>query len=160
MRYQQPNSGTIYLQGIPIQNMDVTDLRRRIGFIPQNPVLFNRTLYDNIVYGSSHVSKEYVLDLIKNLGLEHIFDMSRLDDKVGKHGSKLSGGQRQVVWILRILIQNPEVILMDEPTASIDNQTKEFIYDLFKVVMQNRTVIIVSHDLKMSALCDKVIGIA
>ena len=160
MRYQQQNAGTIYLEGVPIQNIEVHDIRKRIGFIPQTPVLFNRTLYENITYGSENVSRESVLKLIKDLGLDHIFDVSRLDDKVGKHGSKLSGGQRQVVWILRILIQDPEIILMDEPTASIDAQTKEFIYDLFKIVMQGRTTIIVSHDLNMSSLCDKVIKIS
>ena len=159
MRYQQPNSGTIYIQGVPIQNIPLNELRERIGFIPQNPVLFNRTLYENIIYGSHGVSRDSVINLINNLGIEQIFDISRLDEKVGKHGSKLSGGQRQIVWILRILIQDPEVILMDEPTASIDNKTKEFIYDLFKIVMKDRTAIIVSHDMNMSPLCTKIVKI-
>jgi ATP-binding cassette subfamily B protein len=159
MRYKQPASGNIFMDGNNIQDIPVQELRQRIGFVPQNPVLFNRTLYENIVYGSPHVSKGQVVALLVTLGLDHIFDIDRLDQSVGKHGSKLSGGQRQVVWILRILLQNPDIVLMDEPTSSIDNETKSFIMELFKVVMHNRTVIVVSHDLSMESICNRVLEI-
>lgn len=160
MRYQQPSNGTIYIQGTPIQNIPIAQLRKRIGFIPQNPILLNRTLYENITYGTQNISKQQVLDLIKELKLDRVFDENRLDTKVGKHGSKLSGGQRQVVWILRVLLLNPEIILMDEPTASIDNETKGFIYELFKRVMKDRTTIIVSHDMSMAQLCNRIISMS
>jgi ABC-type multidrug transport system fused ATPase/permease subunit len=160
MRYQQPNSGTIYIKGVPVQNIPIKTLRSRIGFIPQNPVLLNRTLYENITYNNPSVSKQQVLDLLSTLKLTHIFDADRLDANVGKHGSKLSGGQRQVVWILRVFLQNPEIILMDEPTASIDNDTKAYIFDLFKFVMKDRTTIVVSHDMSMASLCDRTISLS
>jgi ABC-type multidrug transport system fused ATPase/permease subunit len=159
MRYQQPSDGCIYFNGIPIQGIQVEKLRTRIGFIPQSPVLLNRTVYENIVYGSTHVTKQQVLELLNMLKLNNIFDADKLDMKVGKHGSRLSGGQRQVVWILRVMLQNPEIILMDEPTSAIDNETKSFINDLFERVMKDRTVIVVSHDMSMAALCDRVLSL-
>jgi len=171
MRYKTPMSGHIYYRGTPFEIIPREDIRNKIGYIPQNPILLNRTLYENIVYGSQSTgsqstgsrsnrkaSKQEVIEMIKYLKLEHIFSEDRLDQMVGKHGSKLSGGQRQVVWILRMLVQDPEILLMDEPTASIDKETKTFIDRLFKLVMQNRTVIIVSHDEYMSKIVDRTIS--
>lgn len=158
MRYKTPMSGQIYYRGVPFENISREEIRHKIGYIPQTPILLNRTLYENIVYGStSTVSKQDVINMIKYLQLDHIFGEERLDQMVGKHGSKLSGGQRQVVWILRVLVQDPEILLMDEPTSAIDKETKTFIDRLFKLVMQNRTVIIVSHDEYMSKIVDRTI---
>jgi len=164
MRYKTPMSGHIYYRGTPFEIIPREDIRHKIGYIPQNPILLNRTLYENIVYGaegsrSTKPSKQDIIEMIKYLKLEHIFSEDRLDQMVGKHGSKLSGGQRQVVWILRMLVQDPEILLMDEPTASIDKETKTFIDRLFKLVMQNRTVIIVSHDEYMSKIVDGTISL-
>lgn len=157
MRYNNPSSGHIYLEGLPLDTIPRQQLRRRIGYIPQNPILLNRTLYENITYGNPNVSKEQVIQVIQLLEIGHIFGVEKLDQLVGKHGSKLSGGQRQVVWILRVLLQNPEILVMDEPTSSIDKETKSFIDRLFEIVMKNRTVIVVSHDEYMSKFSDKVI---
>lgn len=162
MRYKTPMSGHIYYRGTPFENISREEIRHKIGYIPQTPILLNRTLYENIVYGADagaegSPTKQDVINMIKYLQLDHIFTEDRLDQMVGKHGSKLSGGQRQVVWILRVLVQNPEILLMDEPTSAIDKETKTFIDRLFKLVMQNRTVIIVSHDEYMSKIVDRTI---
>lgn len=157
MRYANPSSGHLYYMGIPFDSIPRKQVRYKIGYIPQNPILLNRTLFENITYGSKGVTKEQVMGLIKSLSLDNIFNENRLDQHVGKHGSRLSGGQRQVVWILRVLVQNPEILLMDEPTSAIDKDTKAFIDRLFELVMKNRTVVIVSHDEYMSKLCDRTI---
>lgn len=157
MRYNNPESGHVYYNGIPFENISRKDIRKKIGYIPQNPILLNRTLYENIIYGTKGYTKAHIMALIRNLKLEHVFNESKLDQYVGKHGSKLSGGQRQVVWILRVLIQNPEILIMDEPTSAIDKDTKTFIDRLFDLVMKNRTVIIVSHDEYMSSIVDRTI---
>jgi len=164
MRYKTPMSGHIYYRGVPFENISREEIRHKIGYIPQTPILLNRTLYENIVYGADtnaaatgSPTKQDVINMIKYLQLDHIFTEDRLDQMVGKHGSKLSGGQRQVVWILRVLVQDPEILLMDEPTSAIDKETKTFIDRLFKLVMQNRTVIIVSHDEYMSKIVDRTI---
>lgn len=157
MRYANPSSGHIYYMGIPFDSIPREQVRFKIGYIPQNPILLNRTLFENITYGTQGVTKQQVMQLIKSLSIDNIFNENRLDQYVGKHGSNLSGGQRQVVWILRVLVQNPEILLMDEPTSAIDKETKAFIDRLFELVMKNRTVVIVSHDEYMSKLCDRTI---
>lgn len=159
LRYNAPESGHIYLKGVPLSAIPRTELRHRIGYIPQNPVLLNKTLYENIVYGSEHVSREEVMRLIKEIGLSDVFDADFLEKRVGKYGTMLSGGQRQVVWILRVIVSNPEILVLDEPTSAIDKQTKQFIDKLFKRVMQNRTVIVVSHDDYMKGLCDRIVSL-
>jgi ABC-type multidrug transport system fused ATPase/permease subunit len=157
LRYKTPESGHVYYMGLPFEDIPRKELRKKIGYIPQAPVLLNRTLYENIVYGTPNFSKDKVYEMIQNLQLDNIFNKDRLDENVGKHGSKLSGGQRQVVWILRVLVQNPEILVMDEPTSAIDKDTKTFINRLFQLVMKNRTVIIVSHDEYMSTIVDRTI---
>ena len=97
------------------------------------------------------------MNLIHTLGLGDIFNESRLDQRVGKHGGHLSGGQRQVVWILRVLVNAPDILLMDEPTSAIDKETKGFIDRLFEIVMKDRTVIIVSHDDYMTKFADRTV---
>jgi ATP-binding cassette subfamily B protein len=159
MRYKHCTSGDIYINGASINSIPLEDLRKKIGFIPQNPILMNRSLYDNITYGSPDVTREQVIELLNQTGLSGVFDVSRFDEDVGKHGSKLSGGQKQIVWILRVLLQNPDIILMDEPTSSIDDSTKAILKNLLRLMMKNHTVIIVSHDMGLSDLCNRVVSI-
>ena len=157
MRYNTAASGHIYVNGTPLDVIPRDQIRKKIGYIPQNPILFNRTLYENITYGTENVSKQNVMNLIHTLGLGDIFNESRLDQRVGKHGGHLSGGQRQVVWILRVLVNAPDILLMDEPTSAIDKETKGFIDRLFEIVMKDRTVIIVSHDDYMTKFADRTV---
>lgn len=161
MRYKRPKTGEIFLRGIPYCQSKASDVRRRIGYVPQLPMLFNRSIYKNIVYGSeaSGITIEQVEELIRNLGLESMFDNLEqgLMSLAGKNGSKLSGGQRQVVWILRVLLQEPEILLLDEPTASIDVETKDTIYALLTKLMHGRTVVMVTHDDYLLQHCDRVI---
>ena len=158
MRYKKCTGGNIYLEGKNIEAIPLEELRKKIGFIPQNPILMNRTLYENITYGSPDVTREQVIDLLNKTGLTGVFDLTRLDENVGKHGSKLSGGQKQIVWILRISLQNPKVILMDEPTSSIDDNTKSILKNLLSLMMKTHTVIIVSHDMTLTNLCNRIIS--
>jgi ATP-binding cassette subfamily B protein len=144
-----PNSGEIYLDGKPYSNITVKELRKHIGYVPQNPLLFNRTVIENIRYGNEkHISEQDVVELIENLGLTGEFTQleSGIHTKVGKHGSRISGGQRQIVTIVRILLSNPEILVLDEPTSSLDEKTKSLMQKLYDQVMVNKTVIMVTHD--------------
>jgi len=149
MRYRTPTKGCLYLYGKPYSSIPLKEFREKISFIPQSCLLFNRSIYENIVYGCK---EEYSIDeienFIKKLELQEIFESfeNGLNNNVGKNGSKLSGGQRQVVWILRTLLQDPEIIILDEPTASIDETTKKHIYSLLELMYKNRTIIMISHD--------------
>lgn len=159
MKYHLPHAGHLYLEGVPYETIPLEELRSRIGYVPQNPILFNRTIYENINYGKRHVSREEVSELIKTLGMEGTFAKFKqgLDTPVGKNGNALSGGQRQILWIMRVILQNPEVLLLDEPTASIDAETKELVQKLIEHAMEGRTVIGVTHDPFLHKLATRII---
>lgn len=150
MKYKLPTEGEIYLSGVPYSSLTARQVRQTVGYVPQTPVLFHRSIYDNIVYGTKGVNRKDVIDLLQTLKVDHIINTfpEGIDATVGKNGSRLSGGQRQIVWILRVLLQNPRILLLDEPTASIDDKTKEMVAALMERVMESRTVIMVSHDHK------------
>lgn len=143
-----PSQGMIYYQGIPYSLVTTEQIRDMIGYIPQNAILLNRTIYDNIVYGNEQITKKQIEDMIHFLNIRDIFSSFKqgLDTQVGKYGSNLSGGQRQIITILRTILKDPEVILMDEPTSSIDEKTKSVVYALIQKLIKNKTVIIVTHD--------------
>jgi ABC-type bacteriocin/lantibiotic exporter with double-glycine peptidase domain len=121
---------------------------KHFGYITQNPVLFNRSIFDNIIFGNPGISRDTVVDLLEKFGLNEVFDKLEkgIDTSVGKNGSRLSGGQRQIVWFLRIYLQNPEILLMDEPTASLNEETKEVLWGLIKKGFADKTIIMSSHD--------------
>ena len=113
--------------------------------MPQSPILFNRTILENICYGNQHVNEEFVVYMMKELGLyEELGPI--LNTKVGKNGSSISGGQRQLVWTLRILLKNPEIVILDEPTSALDEKSKTLFIKLLNKLIDKKTVIIVTHD--------------
>ena len=143
------DKGEILYNGAPIKTMAIENLRKHIRYIPQHPKLFSRTLFENIIYAVKRkVSKEEVLNLLKSLEIPEIYETfkSKLDMSVGKNGSKLSGGQRQVVWLLRALLTTPKVIILDEPTASMDNKSKVEVTKLVKKLGEKSTIILITHD--------------
>jgi ABC-type bacteriocin/lantibiotic exporter with double-glycine peptidase domain len=159
MKYKVPQLGEIYLGHKPYSQLSAKMVRSIVGYVPQTAILFNRSIYENITYGVNNVSKEDVIKMLTHLGLSHIFDTfpEGIDANVGKNGNKLSGGQRQIVWILRVLLQDPTIILMDEPTASIDDKTKDTVRELLGEVMKSRTVIMVTHDDYLETFADRII---
>ena len=115
----------------------------------------NRTLYENIVYGLELKDTEKY-DIIKKISsimntmkldeyTKKTF-IEKLDDNIGNEGSKISGGQRQILWMIRALIRNPSIIIMDEPTSSLDANNKEKIFEIIKNIGKNKTILIISHD--------------
>jgi ABC-type bacteriocin/lantibiotic exporter with double-glycine peptidase domain len=143
------DSGDILFNNTPITSLSIENLRQHVHYIPQHPKLFNRTLYENIIYAvKRNVPPEEVLTLIKKLDIPEVYEMFKLkmNDTVGKNGSKLSGGQRQVVWLLRALLSKPPVIILDEPTASMDNKSKIEVTKLVKKLGENSTIILITHD--------------
>ena len=149
LKYQRPQAGEIFLMGAPYSSIDAKELRRRISYIPQTPILLNRSVYENIVYGIPvEPSKEEVIALIEQMQLKDFLNHlpKGLDTSVGVHGAKLSGGQRQIVWILKAILMKPEIIIMDEPTAAVDDSTKEIVQHLLRKVMIGKTVLMVTHD--------------
>jgi ATP-binding cassette subfamily B protein len=160
LKYQTPQGGEIFLKGVPYSTIPNSTVRKNISYIPQSPILLNRSVYENIVYGiTPEPSKEEVAKLIIDMKLSKFLDglPKGLDTSVGVHGSKLSGGQKQITWILKAILINPEIIIMDEPTSAVDDETKGIIHFLLEKVMQGKTVIMITHDPYLLKFANRVI---
>ena len=144
MGYQPLVLGSITIGGISINDMADDDIRKNIFYIPQKPKLFNRSLYKNIVYGiEKPPSKEQIMNIME------LYDISfnrQMDDLVGVEGNSISGGQRQMVWLLRSVLSSASVLIMDEPTSALDPNNKKLINSIINKISVGKTVIIVSHD--------------
>ena len=147
--FQILNMGKITIGDMDVNHISNTQLRENIFYIPQKPKLFNRTLYENITYGiEKKPSKESILLLLDDLKLQDIRTVfeHKMDQSVGVEGNELSGGQRQIVWLLRAFYRQAPVLVLDEPTAALDPATKILVMDIIKRINIGKTVIIVSHD--------------
>jgi ABC-type bacteriocin/lantibiotic exporter with double-glycine peptidase domain len=124
------------------------DLFKKFGYMTQNPVLFNRSIIENIRFGKPETTREEVISLLEKFKLNDVFSKLKkgIDSSVGKNGSKLSGGQKQVIWFLRIYLHNPDILLLDEPTASLSKESKETLWNLIKEVFKDKTIIMSTHD--------------
>ena len=143
------DKGDIKFNGESIKNISIKSLRKNIRYIPQHPKLFNRTLYENIIYSlKEKIPEENILKLIEDLEISDIYSVFKqsMNKSVCKNGSKLSGGQRQVVWLLRALLEKPPVIILDEPTASMDTKSKTEVFKLVKELGKVSTIILITHD--------------
>jgi ABC-type multidrug transport system fused ATPase/permease subunit len=148
MGFQPLLMGKITIGGVSINDIKNNDLRDKIFYIPQKPKLFNRTLYENIVYGlEPPPSKEKVIQMMDDLRLDvkDIFE-KKMDENVGVEGNSLSGGQRQIVWLLRSVYRKSSILILDEPTSALDPDNKLFMITTIKKLSVGKTVIIISHD--------------
>ena len=148
MGFQPLIMGEITIGGVSINNVSNKDLRDKIFYIPQKPKLFNRTLYENIVYGLNPApSKEEVLKLMDDLKIDvkDVFE-KKMDELVGVEGNNLSGGQRQIVWLIRSIYRPSAILILDEPTSALDPTNKLAMISTIKKLSVGKTVIIVSHD--------------
>ena len=158
-----PSKGDLYLDGKWYSTLTPNEVRIHVGYVPQQAVLFNRSVYENIKYGNDpiKVTNEYIDKLVEDL--EIIDEFSNLSEglntQIGKNGSKLSGGQRQLVWCIRTIIRNPEVIVLDEPTSSMDEKTKKLLNKILDVMMKGKTVIMITHDETLVKQATRVIKI-
>jgi ABC-type multidrug transport system fused ATPase/permease subunit len=147
--YQPIVMGDITIGGVSIKSIPTEQLHNEIFYIPQKPKLFNRPLYDNIVYGlKKPPSREDILKNLIDLGLEDVATIfeKKMDEPTGITGNNLSGGQRQMVWLLRSFYRSSRILVLDEPTASLDPENKEIMIRIIQKISVGKTVIIVSHD--------------
>jgi ABC-type bacteriocin/lantibiotic exporter with double-glycine peptidase domain len=144
----KPSDGNLFLNGVNYKNLDQRAIFKRFGYMTQNPVLFNRSILENIQFGNPDVSRKEIVDLLERFKLNDVFNKldKGIDTPVGKNGSKISGGQKQIIWFLRIYLQNPDILLMDEPTASLSPESKETLWTLIKEGFKGKTIIMSSHD--------------
>uniref|UniRef100_A0A8I5U7D0 Iron-sulfur clusters transporter ABCB7, mitochondrial n=1 Tax=Pongo abelii TaxID=9601 RepID=A0A8I5U7D0_PONAB len=158
-RFYEPQKGSIYLAGQNIQDVSLESLRRAVGVVPQDAVLFHNTIYYNLLYGNISASAEEVYAVAKLAGLhDAILRMPHgYDTQVGERGLKLSGGEKQRVAIARAILKDPPVILYDEATSSLDSITEETILGAMKDVVKHRTSIFIAHRLSTVVDADEII---
>ena len=155
----KPASGSITVDGIDVNQIDPVDLRRNIGYVPQDVLLFAGTLRDNIVIGSPKVSDSDLLSVARLTGIDQFAEAHPLgyDLKVGERGAGLSGGQRQAIALARSLLHKPNILLLDEPSNSMDNASEEHLRAQLEHFIEGRTMLLVTHKVSLLGLVDRII---
>jgi len=158
-RFYEFQAGQMLIDGQNIRTLDLAQYRRQIGLVPQSPFLFSGTVAENIRYGRPDATIEDVRAAAYQIGGgEWVADLpDGLETDVGERGARLSLGQRQLVALARVLLQNPSIFILDEATASIDPFTETQVQEGLDIVMQGRTSIIIAHRLSTVRTADRII---
>ncbi len=158
-KFYDPKEGGVYINNININKISQESLRKMIGVVPQDTVLFNDTIYYNIAYGNTDASKEEVIMAAKNADIHNF--ISTLPDGyetiVGERGLKLSGGEKQRVAIARTILKNPKIFFFDEATSALDSSTEKEIQKNLESVSKDKTTLIIAHRLSTAANADNII---
>lgn len=158
-RFYDVNQGSICIDGQNIHQVTQHSLRKHIGIVPQDTVLFNDSLFENVRYGDPSASDEEVFKAIEMAHLTKLInDLPQKEHtQVGERGLKLSGGEKQRVAIARTILKNPEILIFDEATSSLDSHSEKFILSAINEVAQNRTSIVIAHRLSTIVDADNII---
>lgn len=148
-RFYDLTSGNILIDGMPIETVTLKSLREQIGLVPQETVLFNGTIYDNILYGRLDATREEIIEAAKSANA-HEFIMRMPDGyetQIGERGSSLSGGQRQRIAIARAILKNPRILILDEATSALDTESEKIVQSALDKLMIGRTTLVIAHRL-------------
>lgn len=158
-RFYEPTSGRIFLDGHPLQDIKLKDLRKQIALVSQHITLFNDTIFNNIAYGIADVDKAKVYRAAQDANAyDFIHRLPQgFDTRIGENGFSLSGGQRQRIAIARAMLKNAPILILDEATSALDNESERLIQQALKRVMQDRTTIIIAHRLSTIEAADKIV---
>ena len=159
MRVYDPNEGQVLVDGFDIRQIKKEDLRRNIGIVPQEPILFNSSIGYNIGYSLENATKEEIENAAKLANLhDFIVTLEKgYDTVVGERGVKLSGGQKQRLAIARVFLLNPKIIIFDEATSHLDSESERLIQNSMEKLAKGKTMIIIAHRLSTIMKADKII---
>lgn len=158
-RFHDPSSGSIRLDGTDIRHLELADYRRQFAIVLQDPLLLSTSIAQNIAYGKPEATRKEVIVAAKNANA-HEFIMSLpagYDTQVGERGAKLSGGERQRIAIARAFIKNAPILLLDEPTSSLDMRTEQVVMEAIARLVEGRNTFLVTHRLDTLHLCNIVL---
>ena len=159
LKFYQPSSGQIKYDGIPADQLALTDIRNQVAIVPQDVLLFGGTIRENISYGNLTADAEDIITAAKRANAhQFIMDFPEgYDTVVGERGVKLSGGQRQRIAIARALLKDPAILILDEATSSLDSESERMVQQALIELMKNRTSIIIAHRLSTIRDADMII---
>jgi ATP-binding cassette subfamily B protein len=155
-RFYDPTSGAILLDGVDLRGYRLRDLRDQFGIVMQEPILFSTTIAENIAYSRPGAHHDEIVSAARSANA-HDFIMSLPDayeTEVGERGMRLSGGERQRISIARAFLKNAPILLLDEPTSSVDSRTEAGIIEAMERLMRGRTVFMIAHRLGTLSGCD------
>lgn len=155
----EPTEGSVLIDGIDIKQIDPADMRRTVGYVPQDPVLFYGSLKHNLTMAAPFVSDSQMMHVASIAGMDS-FAASHpqgYDMMIGERGDSLSGGQRQSVAVARALINNPPILLLDEPSSNMDNQSEAQLKRRLKDISADKTMVLVTHRTSLLDLVDRLI---
>jgi len=158
-RYYIPQKGSILVDDSDISNVDLKSLREQIAVVPQEVMLFNDTIKNNIKYGRDNASDEEIIDAAKIANAHQFIEFfpNKYGQIVGERGTKLSAGQKQRVAIARAVLRNPKILILDEATSSLDAKSERLVHEALDKLIHNRTTFIIAHRLSTVRNADKII---
>ncbi|MCX6837362.1 MAG: ABC transporter transmembrane domain-containing protein [Verrucomicrobia bacterium] len=161
-RFYEPTTGEILIDGRPIRDMTLTELRRNLALVPQEVLLFGGSIQENIAYGKPGATEDEIINAAKKANA-HDFIIGLTEGYrtlVGDRGTQLSGGQRQRIAIARAILADPAILILDEATSSLDAESERLVQDALDKLMENRTSIIIAHRLSTVRRCDQILAMS
>lgn len=160
-RFYDPTEGDVCIDGISIRDYEIESLRKQMGVVTQESILFNDSIFNNIAFGMPNISEDAVISAAR-IANAHDFIMQTengYQTNIGERGSKLSGGQRQRLSIARAVLKNPPILILDEATSALDSESEKLVQEALFNLMKNRTSIVIAHRLSTIQHADEIIVI-
>lgn len=160
-RFYDPQNGAVLLDDIPITDYEIDSLRKTMGVVTQESILFNDTIFNNIAFGMKNVREEDVVHAAEVANAHQFITQTEngYQTLIGERGSKLSGGQRQRLSIARAVLKNPPILILDEATSALDSESEKLVQDALTNLMKNRTSVVIAHRLSTIQHADEIVVI-
>jgi len=149
LRYYDVTGGAVTIDGVDVRKFDLAELRSNIGYVAQEPFLFDGTVRSNMELANPEATKDEIIQALKSARAWSFVEKlpDSLDTLIGERGVRLSQGEKQRITIARILLRNPQIIILDEATSSVDTETEKYIQEALDELTRNRTVLVIAHRL-------------